>query len=70
VACDAVAGAVGNWRIGLAAFIVGWVFQGIGHAVYEKKSPAFFRNLLHLMIGPVFLWNELIRRRKPSDLRA
>ena len=40
------------------AFILGWVFQGIGHAVFEKKSPAFFRNLLHLMIGPLFLLNE------------
>lgn len=70
VACDVVAGAVGNWQVGLAAFVVGWVFQSIGHAVYEKKSPAFFKNLMHLMIGPVFLWNELLRRLKSSDLRA
>jgi hypothetical protein len=25
-----------DWRIGAAAFALGWVFQGIGHAVYER----------------------------------
>ena len=47
----------------LAAFVAGWIFQGIGHARYEKKSPAFFKNLLHLLVGPIFLWNELLHVR-------
>lgn len=25
----------------IVLFILGWILQGIGHAVYEKKSPAF-----------------------------
>jgi len=70
VALDAIAGAVGNWRIGLAAFVIGWIFQGIGHARYEKKSPAFFKNLVHLMIGPVFLWNEVLHIRSAPGGRA
>lgn len=38
-------------------FVLGWVFQGIGHYVYEKKSPAFLKNLAHLFIGPAYLLN-------------
>ncbi len=59
----------GNWRIGLAAFVVGWIFQGIGHAVYEKRRPAFFRNLVHLLIGPAFLVNEALHIRPVSRPR-
>jgi uncharacterized membrane protein YGL010W len=60
---DLAARAVGSWRVGLAAFVIGWIFQGIGHARYEKNRPAFLRNLLHLLIGPLFLVNELARLR-------
>jgi uncharacterized membrane protein YGL010W len=58
---DLAAHAVGSWRWGLAAFVVGWIFQAIGHAVYEKRSPAFLRNLVHLLVGPAFLVNDLLR---------
>lgn len=60
---DLGARAAGSWQAGLAAFVIGWIFQGIGHARYEKNRPAFFRNLLHLLIGPLFLVNELARLR-------
>ena len=70
VAFDGVAGAIGDWRVGLAAFVVGWIFQGIGHGRYEKKSPAFFQNLVHLMVGPIFLWNEVLHIRSASGGRA
>ena len=36
-------------------FVVGWIFQLIGHYVYEKKSPAFFKNLAHLLVGPLWI---------------
>lgn len=62
---DLAARSIGDWRVGLAAFLIGWVFQGIGHARYEKNSPAFFKNLLHLLVGPLFLVNELLRVRRP-----
>src|SRR4051812_27154855 len=58
---DAAARVAGDWRIGAAAFALGWVFQAIGHAVYEKSSPAFFRDLVHLLVGPAFLVNEALR---------
>lgn len=67
-AIDLVARAVADWRVGLAAFILGWIFQAVGHTVYEKNRPAFFKNLLHLLVGPIFLVNELlhIRRLAPA----
>jgi uncharacterized membrane protein YGL010W len=68
VALDLLARAVGDWRVGLAAFVVGWIFQGIGHARYERRSPAFFKNLVHLMVGPIFLWNEVLRVRRIDSL--
>jgi uncharacterized membrane protein YGL010W len=39
----------------VAAFVIGWAVQFIGHAVYEHRSPAFLRNLLHLLVGPAWL---------------
>ncbi|MBI5201917.1 MAG: DUF962 domain-containing protein [Elusimicrobia bacterium] len=42
----------------LAAFVVGWVFQLVGHQVYEKRSPAFLTNLTHLLVGPAWVLQE------------
>lgn len=67
VIIDAVAHAIDDWRIGLAVFVIGWIFQGIGHAVYEKRSPAFLKNLLHLLVGPLFLMNEILNVRELGD---
>ena len=39
----------------VALFVIGWIFQFIGHYVYEKKSPAFFRNFAHLLVGPLWI---------------
>lgn len=41
-------------------FILGWILQGIGHYVYEKKSPAFFTNLKHVFIGPLWIFAKAI----------
>jgi uncharacterized membrane protein YGL010W len=43
------------------AFVVGWIFQFIGHIVYEKKSPAFYKNFEHLLIGPLWLFAKTVR---------
>jgi uncharacterized membrane protein YGL010W len=65
---DLAAWRVGDWRIGLAAFLIGWVFQAVGHGRFEKNSPAFLRNLVHLLVGPLFLVHELLaaRARMPA----
>lgn len=43
-----------------AVFVVGWIFQFIGHGVYEKKSPALFDNLIHLLVGPMWVLREAL----------
>lgn len=40
---------------GLALFVFGWIVQFVGHYVYEKKSPAFFQNVVHLLVGPLWV---------------
>jgi uncharacterized membrane protein YGL010W len=38
-------------------FVVGWYLQFLGHK-YEGKSPAFLRNLVHLLVGPLWILRE------------
>lgn len=44
------------WGLGL--FVVGWVFQFIGHW-FEGRKPAFVDDLIGLIIGPLFVVAEL-----------
>jgi uncharacterized membrane protein YGL010W len=43
-----------NWRWALALFVVGWILQFVGHAI-EGNQPAFFRNPVYLLVGPLWL---------------
>lgn len=54
-----VGAALGLW-INVTLFVLGWIFQFIGHKVYEHKNPAFFRNFVHLLIGPLWILNDVI----------
>lgn len=40
---------------------LGWGFQFLGHYKFEKKSPAFFKSLEHLFVGPMWLFARAIR---------
>jgi uncharacterized membrane protein YGL010W len=40
----------GLWRYGLGLFILGWIFQFVGHFV-EGKPPEFFRDWRFLFVG-------------------
>jgi uncharacterized membrane protein YGL010W len=55
-----------TWQINLGLFLAGWVFQFIGHGKYERKSPAFFTNLSHLFIGPLWVVNHVLHLRPES----
>ncbi len=44
--------------LAIAIFVVGWILQFIGH-YYEKAKPAFFDDLIGLIIGPFFLVAEV-----------
>ena len=48
------------WPITLGLFVIGWVFQFVGHGVYEKRSPAFTDNLAHLLVGPMWVLNHFV----------
>lgn len=45
-----------RWGIGL--FVVGWIFQLIGHG-FEGRKPAFFDDLKSLLVGPLFVVAEV-----------
>ncbi|HEX2062546.1 MAG TPA: Mpo1-like protein [Thermoanaerobaculia bacterium] len=57
--------ALGLW-INLTLFILGWIFQFIGHRMYEHKNPAFFRNFIHLLVGPLWILNDVIPVVRPK----
>jgi len=47
-----------SWPIALAAFVLGWGFQLVGHR-YEGNKPKFLENLTYLLIGPLYFFEEL-----------
>lgn len=78
-----VAAQAGSVGLGLGAFVLGWVFQFVGHA-FEGRKPAFVDDLVGLLDGPLFivaetgfalglrreLHAEIERRVGPTLLRA
>jgi uncharacterized membrane protein YGL010W len=40
-------------------FVASWVFQLIGHGVWEKRRPALMDNLLQVLVAPSFLVAEV-----------
>ena len=40
--------------------VLGWILQIWGHAIYEKKSPAFLTSVEHLFIGPMWIFSWAI----------
>ena len=57
----AVGRALPFW-VGFGIFVAGWAFQFIGHAAFEHRSPAFLRNLLHLLVGPAWIVEHGLKR--------
>lgn len=47
------------WQVGLALFVIGWVFQFIGH-YFEGRKPAFVDDLVGLLVGPMFVVGEVL----------
>ena len=55
-----------------SGFVSGWLFQIIGHVVFERRRPAFLDDLSQLLIGPMFLTAKVLvalgYRRDLADL--
>jgi uncharacterized membrane protein YGL010W len=49
------------WALALAMFVVGWIFQFVGHA-FEGKPPEFFHDWRFLFVG-VRWWIAKLRGR-------
>ncbi|TAL99171.1 MAG: DUF962 domain-containing protein [Paraburkholderia sp.] len=50
-----------TWLVsGVGLFVVGWVFQFVGHVAYEHRKPAFVDDLIGLAIGPLFVFAEAL----------
>ncbi len=47
-----------SWQVSLGAFILGWGFQFLGHKL-EGAKPKFFENLIYLLIGPLYVFEEI-----------
>lgn len=45
--------------LGVGSFVVGWVFQFVGH-FWEGRKPAFVDDLIGLIIGPLFVVAEAL----------
>jgi uncharacterized membrane protein YGL010W len=63
VACGAwlAAQPTSTWLVsGISLFVVGWVFQFVGHVAYEHRKPAFVDDVTGLLIGPLFVLAEAL----------
>jgi len=53
-------GSTNAWlACGVGSFVVGWVFQFVGHW-YEGRKPAFVDDLVGLLVGPMFVTGEAL----------
>mmetsp|Transcript_16636 Transcript_16636/g.46976 ORF Transcript_16636/g.46976 Transcript_16636/m.46976 type:complete len:189 (+) Transcript_16636:182-748(+) len=47
--------------IALAAHIIAWISQFVGHGVFEGRSPALLDNLVQaFLLAPFFVWMEVL----------
>eukprot|EP00744_Colponema_vietnamica_P012518 GILI01017568.1.p1 GENE.GILI01017568.1~~GILI01017568.1.p1 ORF type:complete len:207 (-),score=38.38 GILI01017568.1:115-735(-) len=46
--------------VALVVHIVSWVFQFIGHGVFEKRRPALIDNIFQVFVAPFFVTLEVM----------
>jgi uncharacterized membrane protein YGL010W len=55
-----IGGPLVMWSSAAALFVAGWSFQFLGHAVFERRRPAFADDLSQTLIGPMFVTAKLL----------
>ncbi len=53
------------WTGHAAIFVLSWVLQLLGHGVWERNRPAFFKSVVQLLVGPAYFLARLM-----GNLRA
>ncbi len=48
------------WSSAAGLFLLGWSFQFLGHAVFERRRPAFVDDLSQTLIGPMFVVAKML----------
>jgi uncharacterized membrane protein YGL010W len=51
-----------SYQVLISFFVVGWIFQLIGHEKYEKRKPAFMDNFIHTLIGLLYICEKLCEK--------
>ncbi len=62
--------------IGIVGFVIGWLFQFVGH-FWEGRKPAFMDDVTGLIIGPLFVlaeacfrWRAARRLQRNIEMRS
>jgi uncharacterized membrane protein YGL010W len=48
------------WSAAATLFVLGWSLQFLGHAVFERRRPAFVDDLSQALIGPMFVVAKML----------
>jgi len=48
------------WPLLGGLFLAGWILQIVGHSQFEKRAPAFLKSGEHILIGPLWIFAQLI----------
>ena len=54
------------WQICLAVFVIAWIGQFYGHKV-EGQKPSFLEDLQFLLIGPVWVFKDLLFQESAQE---
>ena len=49
------------FQVMLTIHIFSWIFQFIGHGIFEKRAPALFDNILLIFNAPFFVTAEILK---------
>ncbi|WP_375138530.1 Mpo1-like protein [Psychrobacter sp. MF31] len=55
-----------GFKFWAGVFVIAWIGQFIGHKI-EGKKPSFFEDLQFLLIGPAWVANSLIAKKKEKS---
>lgn len=58
VRLNAAVGLQTSLTVAAVLFVASWVFQFVGHGVWEKRRPALVDNLFQVFVAPMFLVAE------------